>query len=211
MSLQAQKRAIKKLCKAKGLKLLQIYEDVCSGSDIVRPGLDQLKDKMLDGTVKYIIVTALDRLSRSLLLSLLLNDYFESLKVLIYLVPYGIIDTKSTEGYSFYIINSFLSEIERRRTSDRTSEALNMLKDSGKVYGRIPYGKKQKGDKLIDDMPEQTTISIIQRMDIEGCSLARIIYLLPTHNIYSRSGKAFQRIQIKRILDQNPLPSVLIV
>src|SRR5262249_29212817 len=66
LGLAAQKAAIRAEAKRHGWKLTAIYEDVASGRSLrQRPGLDAAFDAVANGTADGLIVSKLDRLSRS--------------------------------------------------------------------------------------------------------------------------------------------------
>src|ERR1700680_1639574 len=63
--LEAQRAAIQSECKRRGWQLLAIFEDVASGKSLVRPGLVQAQAAIADGQAVALVVSKLDRLSRS--------------------------------------------------------------------------------------------------------------------------------------------------
>lgn len=65
--LEAQRQAITAECERRGWQLVEIAEDVGSGKDLRRPGIQAALEALESGSASALVVAKLDRLSRSML------------------------------------------------------------------------------------------------------------------------------------------------
>lgn len=137
LSLDAQRDAIERECQRRGWRLLGIYEDAgLSGKDIEsRPGLQTalrlLKIRAADG----LVVTKLDRLSRSIkdagdVLERALDEGW-ALTTLDF-----DLDTSTPQGEAMAGVLAVFNRLERRMIGQRTKEALAQKKAQGFTLGR---------------------------------------------------------------------------
>jgi len=136
LGLTAQRQAIEAEAQRRGLPLVAVYEDAgISGKSLARPGLtDALAD--LDarrGTV--LIVSKLDRLSRSV------HDA-TGLLLRAERAGWGIValdanvDTTTPQGAAMTQVLAVFAELERRLIGQRTRDALAVRKAQGVKLGR---------------------------------------------------------------------------
>lgn len=174
----AQAKEIRRTCKArKALALVTIVEEHVSGASLERPGLQAAIEELRAGRADGLMVTKLDRLSRST------RDAAELFKVfadngweLIVLDP--AVDTSTPWGKALASFVAVMAELERDLISERTKAALAVRKAQGVRLGQEPMIP----DEVIDHMrelrgpahrPRMTYQEIADRLTLEGVPTAR--------------------------------------
>jgi DNA invertase Pin-like site-specific DNA recombinase len=136
LGLAAQKAAIRAEAKRHGWKLIAIYEDVASGRSLrQRPGLEAAFDAVANGTADGLIVSKLDRLSRSVHDFSTILARFQREGWALVVMDLGV-DTSTIMGAAMAQMVSVFAELERKRIGERTREALAMRKAEGVQLGR---------------------------------------------------------------------------
>jgi DNA invertase Pin-like site-specific DNA recombinase len=138
LGLKAQRAAIRAEAARHGWTLLETFEDVASGKTLRRrPGLEAAFAAVASGAADGLIVSKLDRLSRSV------RDFSEILARFqrngwaLVVMDLGV-DTSTIMGAAMAQMVSVFSELERKRIAERTREALAIKKASGVRLGRPP-------------------------------------------------------------------------
>ena len=126
---------------AAGISADRIYEDVCSGKAIDRPGLARALDVARDGDA--LVIWKLDRIGRSLphVVGLVgdLQKRGVGLKVLT-----GDVDTTTPTGRLVFGIFATLAEFERDLIHERTMAGLAAARARGRSGGRPRVMTRQK-------------------------------------------------------------------
>ena len=126
---------------AAGIAADRIYEDVCSGKAIDRPGLARALDVARDGDA--LVIWKLDRIGRSLphVVGLVgdLQKRGVGLKVLT-----GDVDTTTATGRLVFGIFATLAEFERDLIHERTMAGLAAARARGRSGGRPRVMTRQK-------------------------------------------------------------------
>lgn len=99
-----------KLLIENGVSKENIYQDICSGTKVDRPGLTKLLAQLKEGDT--IVVTTLDRLSRKITI---INELFER-GVKLNVLNIGMMDNSSVSK----IIRNKIAEFEREVIKERT-------------------------------------------------------------------------------------------
>lgn len=133
--LEAQRQTIFDECERKGWSLLRYEEDVLSGKDTSRPGLDRALDACRSEEAAGIIVAKLDRLTRSVadFASLLTDAQLYGYNVVALDVG---IDLRTPHGEFLANVLASIAQWERRIISQRTREALAVKRAQGVRIGR---------------------------------------------------------------------------
>lgn len=134
--MDAQRSSITRACEYRGLNLCEIVaDDGYSGKDMRRPGLERCIDMVRHGDVDGIMVTKLDRLSRSI------GDFSHIMQTaqregwrLIILEPD--IDFSTPFGKLLANILASFAEFERDMISMRTREGMAERKRQGAIIGK---------------------------------------------------------------------------
>jgi DNA invertase Pin-like site-specific DNA recombinase len=135
LGLEAQRAAIEDECKRRGWELVRIESDVLSGRSMKRPGLQRALDACRSGEVAGIVVSKLDRLSRSLIdfAGLLAEAQAKSFNVVA--LDLGI-DLSTPHGEFLASVMASAAQWERRIIGQRIREALAVKKAQGVKLGR---------------------------------------------------------------------------
>lgn len=177
-SLAAQAEKLEAYCRMKGVSAFKRYVDGgFSGSNLSRPAMGELIEKIRTGEVERVVVYKLDRLSRSQKDTLyLIEDVF---------LPHGVdfvsinenIDTGSPYGRAMIGILSAFAQLERENIFLRTR--MGMVERVKQGYwpggGKIPFGYDYDAQKgvLVPNSDADTVREIYERY-LEGQSTGRI-------------------------------------
>ncbi|HUY96347.1 MAG TPA: recombinase family protein [Verrucomicrobiae bacterium] len=138
LGLAAQEATIRAACRARGLQLLRIHQDVASGGSLGgRPELAEALATVRSGGAAALVVAKLDRLSRSV------HDFSGLLEQArregwgLVVVDLGA-DTMTPPGELVANVTASTSQYERRMIGLRTREALAVKRAQGVRLGRPP-------------------------------------------------------------------------
>jgi DNA invertase Pin-like site-specific DNA recombinase len=136
LGLAAQRAAIRLEAKRHEWTVVEIFEDVASGRSLrQRPGLEAAFAAVARGEADGLIVSKLDRVSRSV------GDFsnilarFQRNGWALVVMDLGV-DTSTIMGAAMAQMVSVFSELERKRIGERTKEALAVKKAQGVKLGR---------------------------------------------------------------------------
>ena len=218
LSLGAQEKAIATDCDLYELRLVEpilIDRGISAKSIKGRPGMERLIELVQEERVQAVVVYKIDRMFRSVRDALVTFDLFKERHVEFHSVVEKW-DTSTAMGE--FAMNMLLSiaQLERRQTSERTRFTLREKKTvehgnnpvmrhrqrEGKLaVGQAPYGWRWVNKELVTDPPEQQVVHEIMLRRHGGAGISEILKWLNTSKIRSRSGKAWHRPQIYRILN----------
>ncbi|MPZ50970.1 MAG: hypothetical protein GEU75_17000 [Dehalococcoidia bacterium] len=141
-ALQNQVQALEAFASAHDLTLRLYPEAGVSAKDIDRPKLQELLRDVRAGRVRTVIVTKLDRISRSLADVLDLMRLFEAHGVKFVSLRDNI-DTSGPVGRFMLHILGAIAELERGITAERVAEDMKLRARRGKWNGGLsPYGRE---------------------------------------------------------------------
>ena len=155
-SLDAQKVKLEKLCETNGYIIYKIYADEGkSGKNTKRPAYQEMMEDMHNGLFDKIIVTKLDRISRSLIdLEELIQDLqknncsFETASEKI--------DLDSSIGVMFVRLLGIFAQFERERITERINDTFEEMVAQGKpITGDQPFGYKNHDGKVVINEDEK--------------------------------------------------------
>lgn len=160
-SLDAQLDSLNKFCENNGYIIYKVYADEGkSGKDTNRPAFQDMMRDMKEKKFNKILVTKLDRISRSLIdLELLIKDLqnnecdFESASEKI--------DTNSAMGLMFVRLLGIFAQFERERISERINDTFeNMIHEGRAITGEQPIGyKKDENNHVVIDEEEAPLVN----------------------------------------------------
>ena len=136
----------------RGWILVETYQDQESGAKRYRPGLDRMLMDARAGKFDQVLVTKVDRISRSLqdLLEIAakLGEYNVSLSF-----TDQPIDISSSMGRAFFQILGTFAELERSMNIERTKAGIRRVRREGKRIGRPPlhHETRNKIKRLRDE------------------------------------------------------------
>ena len=175
-SLPEQKERLEALCKFKGYKIYDYYQDagISAKTGNHRPEFDRLIEDAKSGKINTVIALKLDRLSRSI------YDWENLLKTS---EKYGFdlvcanddINTTTANGKMVTRIMMSVSQNEIERTSERTKVGMAGAIKEGHIPGLCPIGYRRTSSKKIEPDPFTKDIVIrIYNLYFEGKSYTAI-------------------------------------
>lgn len=194
--LQAQEKAIAQECEKRGWSLVSIESDHGeSGKSLDRPALRSALDKVASGEAGGLVVSKLDRLSRSVAdFASLLAWFTDSERTLIAL-DLGI-DTSTPGGRLVANVFAACAEWEREVIAARTKEGLLAARAAGKPISR----------PSLADHPQLT--ARIHELRATGMTMRQIADTLNSDGTPTlRGGKVWRPSSIQSILGPTRRPS----
>lgn len=197
VSLEAQRAHLEAWAKLKGVTLLLYADPGFSAGTLDRPALNQVLLKVKTAEIAGIVVTKLDRFSRSSRDILNTLHDLERAGVQFASIKESF-DTSTAMGRAVLQIMAAIAELERGLISERTTDALQHKAARLDVYGKIPFGfdgaapdLRGRPTKLIPNAYEQQVLAEMRAQRDKGMSLSEIAKrlneagVLPKH---SRKG-----------------------
>ena len=162
ISLDNQEAKIRAYADFNNLELVEMIKDEgLSGKTMGRPGINRVNELIKAGDTGAVIVYKLDRLSRRTIDILNTLDVWEQRGIAFHSIT-DKIDTKTAAGKFLLTILSALSQMERDLISERTADALAHKKRNHEWCGRIPFGYRIEGTRLVKNPDEIQTIQKIK-------------------------------------------------
>jgi len=203
-SLDTQEIRCREYCKFESLDIVEIYKDVASGGTMERPSLQRLFADAKEGKFELIVVTKVDRFSRSIVDFLNTNQTLIDLKIEFYPVDQGIFGTKGPEGELMRNILLAFAQFEREMTRKRTTEGMRAKINRGEWRGGpTPFGYKSDNGRLVIDNQEANIVKRIFDEYLGGKSSYEITAVFNREGLRSRKSNQWSAQGILRIL-QNP-------
>lgn len=172
--------------RAKNLNYADLYdiqiitEHIDSGESartLDRPGLQAALHELRTGKATALLVTKLDRLTRSVKdLGILLDSYFSTEATALVSVQEQL-DTRSAGGRLVLNILTSVSQWEREIISERTKSAMAFMREELQYTGgKPPYGWLVAEDQktLVPNHEEQTMIVLAKELREKGLSLRAV-------------------------------------
>lgn len=206
LSLSAQREKITAYAALYGLDLVAIVEDAgVSAKRLERPGLTRALSMLDDGKADGLLITKLDRLSRSLKdWPRLVDRYFgDRAKTPSTLFSVGdSIDTTTAAGRLVLNVLVSVSQWEREVIGERTAAALAVKAKRGEATsGTAPLGLKLADDgvHLIHNDAEAVALARVLELRAQGLSVRAIVDALNAERLPCR-GKRWHATSVDRII-----------
>jgi site-specific DNA recombinase len=204
VSLDAQRAQLAAYAGLYGLQIVETIVDAGeSAKSLQRPGLARALAMLADGLADGLLVTKLDRLTRSVRD---LGELIEGPFAKAALLSVGEqIDTRSAAGRLVLNVLASVSQWEREAIGERTSSAMQHMRASGEYTGgRVPYGWTLiDGGKLEPVEDERATVARARELRATGLSLASVARALAAEGRLARNGREFFPMQISNMLDDD--------
>lgn len=201
-SLDAQRERLEAYCVAHNLELVAVKVDrgMSAKSMEGRAGLGAALTMLRKGRADGLLVTKLDRLTRSLRdLGALLDDYFADKTALLSVGDQ--VDTRTASGRLVLNVLMSVSQWEREAIGERTSEVMQAMRQRGEYTGgRPPYGFELRAGKLRRVPAEQRAIALARRLRADGSTLRAIGAELERRGVLTRAGKPWGPEQVRCLL-----------
>lgn len=204
-SLMAQAAKVNALAALHDVQLVEVITDRgLSAKDTNREGLQRVLTLADGGKVSMVLVSKLDRLTRSVRDLGDILERFERKKVGLVSAAENL-DTASATGRLMLNLLMSVSEWERGVIAERTSTVLQHKRSVRQAYTRIdPYGFTRENDVLVPVPSEQEVITRMQAWRASGWSLRKIINALDRESISPKNGGKWHAKVILGILN-NPI------
>jgi site-specific DNA recombinase len=227
-SLSSQESRLRAYCEAKSYSVYKVYKDAGeSAKDRKRPALEELLKDIKAGKVQTVLVTKLDRITRSLKDLLFLVEFFHKHAVKFVSITQNI-DSSGPFGRFMRDLLGLIARLEREVTAQRVSEDMHHRATLGKWNGGIiPYGYTTQhrlarefqasgmpseeallaaskavpeAKKLFVDEKEAKVVREIFSSYMETRSLRKTTSKLNSSGIKTRKGGLWTPTSLKRIL-----------
>lgn len=166
-SLAAQRYRLEAYCVAHNCVLIDVCEDAgATASNLDRPGLQGALMALREGKADGLVVTKLDRLTRSIGdFAELLDEYFREYE----LASLGDnIDTATATGRLVLNVLMSVSQWEREMISERTKEGLAQARRAGVRLGRPRDGRADARIRELWEGGLRNLSAIARQLDAEG-------------------------------------------
>src|SRR5215217_5334050 len=173
-TIEIQREFLEPYCELYGFKVVKTYaDDGVSGTIPLheRPEGRQLLDDAKEGKFSTLLVYRLDRLGRSLLVTVDAHDRLQALGVALKSATEPI-DTSNPSGRLIFQMLASFAEYERETIRERTRAGLHRPYRGGKHFGAAPYGYRTDESGFLQIVPEEAEIvrEIIENV-AEGSTL----------------------------------------
>ena len=201
-TIESQCGAIRERIEEDGLTLrsdMVFCDEGYSGSELLRPDLEKLRDRIAAGLVDVVYVHTPDRLARRYAhQALLLEEFGKHRCKVVFGDHVGL--AESPEANLLVQMQGVIAEYEREKILERTRRGRRYSASSGNVsvFGRAPYGyrylrksaENHKAKWEIAPLESQHVQLMFQLVGEQGCSLAGVCRELLRRGIKTRNGKA---------------------
>jgi site-specific DNA recombinase len=173
-TIEIQREFLQEYCRLYGLQVAQIYaDDGVSGTIPLheRPEGRRLLEDAKEGEFSTVLVYRLDRLGRSLLVTVDAHDRLQYCGVALKSATEPI-DTSNPSGRLIFQMLASFAEYERETIRERTRAGLHRAYRGGKHFGAAPYGYRTDESGLLQVVSEEAEIvrEIIENV-AEGSTL----------------------------------------
>src|SRR3954471_7284868 len=199
-TIASQLEALDQRVKSDGLEIepeLRFVDDGYSGSTLVRPALERLRDQAAAGGFDRLYVHSPDRIARSYVYQMLLVDELRGCGVELVFLNHEI--GKTPEDHLLLQMQGMMAEYERAKILERGRRGKLHAARAGRVsvVGKAPYGYRYitkaggGGTARWEVHPEEAAVIELMFgwMGLEGCSLAEIGRRLKGRGIRTQRGR----------------------
>jgi site-specific DNA recombinase len=203
-SLSVQREKVELYAKLHGLELVAVIEDAgVSAKTLDRPGLQRALAMLDQGEAGALLICKLDRLTRSVSdLGKLIETHFGEKGKAALMSVSDSIDTRSAAGRLVLNVLASVSQWEREIIVERTTDTMQSLKASGRIYSRPVLGFNSIDGKLVPNDAEQALIARISSMRSAGLSFGKIADKFNAEGVPTKRGGTWASMTIKKILDR---------
>ncbi|WP_264337395.1 MULTISPECIES: recombinase family protein [unclassified Wolbachia] len=201
-TIASQIAAIENQISMDGHKLLNEYKFIdngYSGSNIIRPGLEKLRDKIAEGNIDKVYIHSPDRLSRKYAYQMILLEEFKKLGVEVIFLNHQISD--NPESQLLLQMQGMIAEYERAKIMERSRRGKIYAANKGciSVMSAAPYGYRyinkntETGQALFEIYEEEAEVvrKVFSWVGRERASIGEVCRRLSAMSIMTRTGKEY--------------------
>lgn len=193
-SLEAQSSKLTAYAELYDLDLVEVIVDAAeSGKSLKRDGLQRALSMLRKGEAVGLVITKLDRLTRSIAdWQELIDGYFgEQAGKQLFSVGDSI-DTRTAAGRLVLNVLLSVAQWEREAIGERTKEILQYKIANGERVGKVRFGYDlaDDGKTLVPNANEIETIAIIRELRAAGESYRKIAVEMGRRGIKTKEGRA---------------------
>jgi site-specific DNA recombinase len=187
-SLATQESRLRAYCVANGIDRCTIYKDEgLSAKDTDRPQLKRLFEDCKKGRIQVVLVTALDRITRSTRDLTKLVDFFADNNVRFVSITQNI-DSTNAFGRFMRDLLGLTGRLEREVVAERVAESMRHRASLGKWNGgMVPYGyttfqrimKETTGKRASDDSLKEISEEQARKKASSACPEPKRLYIDP--------------------------------
>jgi site-specific DNA recombinase len=191
----------------------QFLDNGYSGSTLIRPALERLRDVMYLDAIDRLYVHAPDRLARNYLHQAVLLEEFHKRQVEVVFLNQPRTES-SSEGNLLLHMQGVIAEYEREKILERTRRGRRHAAQRGQVsaLGQAPYGYRYvtrrdgHGEARYEVVPEEARVvgELFRWVGVEGLSLHAAARRLAEHGIPTRTGRPYWKVTTVRGMLINP-------
>lgn len=202
LTIASQVEALRQRIEADGLTVdseMCFLDEGYSGSNLVRPALERLRDLAHGGAIDRLYVHSPDRLARKYAYQVVLLEELRRADVeIVFLNDLG--GQRSAEAELLLQMQGMFAEYERAKILERTRRGRRFAARQGKVsvLGNAPYGYRYVskhdggGEARFEIVAEEARVvqDLFAWVALEGLSLSKVVGRLAEHGVPSPSGQA---------------------
>lgn len=199
-TIASQVAALERQISVDGYELLREYKFIdngYSGSNLVRPNLEKLRDRVAEGKIDKIYIHSPDRLSRKYAYQMILLEEFQKAGAEAVFFNYEIND--NPESQLLLQMQGMIAEYERVKIMERSRRGKIYAANKGcvSVMGGAPYGYRYidkctgVGQALFEINEEEADVvrKVFLWVGRERASIGEVCRRLNTMSIITRTGK----------------------
>lgn len=196
LSLEAQRSRCIQYAALYDIDIVEVIVDTQSAKDLERPGLNKVQEHLKTGSANAVLITDLDRLTRSVEDGVaFVKKWFSETSDYVLLSVFDHLDTRSPEGEFMLTVKLALAQLERKKTIKRTKVALQekrtQLAAIGQSLGQQPVEKTAP-----------MTAALILKLDRDGLSHRNIAQELNIRGIPAVRGGLWHPTAVYRQLER---------
>ena len=185
-------------------------DDGYSGTTLVRPGLEAVRDLAAAGAIAAVLVYAPDRLSRKYAYQILLTEEFSRGGIAV--VYHNAPAAHTPEEHLLVQVQGMIAEYERAQLVERTRRGKRHKARTGSVnaLSAAPYGYRyvKKTDQVdaayqVDDAQAAVVRQVFAAYTQDGLSMYGIVQRLTARQVPTRNGGRWDPATIRKML-RNP-------
>jgi site-specific DNA recombinase len=215
-TIASQVEALRQRIATDGLTLeaeMNFIDDGCSGSTLVRPALERLRDQAAAGAIDRLYVHSPDRLARRYAYQVLLVEELQHAGVELVFLNHAA--SQNPEDDLLLQVQGVVAEYERAKILERSRRGKLHAARQGRVsaLGHAPYGYRYLskhltgGEARFDVLLEEAAVvrDIFRWIAVERMSLNAVARRLMQQGIVSPGGKAYWDRSVIYAMVRNPV------